>query len=185
MLYSPYGETFYVATLCWYVVTSPTDDDTLHIVWLTVMLYAKPHSANWYCVLLNKWESTSLQFCLIRLKESWSQFKIYSCSFLFRGRVYNMAQSAMARSPLGVNFFWDEGHQSEHDWEKWLSTVKLAIMVKDNIQVDKLLQPRPESEDLEYPTEPHYEHALSDETTAEKIQREQRKAKRRRDWQNS
>ena len=53
-----------------------------------------------------------------------------------------MAQSTMARSPLGVNFFWDIGHQPEIEWEKWLATVKLAIMVKENIQVDKLLQPK-------------------------------------------
>ena len=58
-------------------------------------------------------------------------------------------------------------------------------MVKDNIQVDKLLQPIPESEDLDYPTEPHYDPALSDETTAEKRQRQQRNVKRRADWQNS
>ena len=51
-----------------------------------------------------------------------------------------MAQSAMARFPLGANFYWDIGHQPELDWDKWLSTVKLAIMVKDNIQVEKLLQ---------------------------------------------
>ena len=30
-------------------------------------------------------------------------------------------------------------------------------MVKDNIQVEKLLQPKPESEDLDYPAQPHYE----------------------------
>ena len=96
-----------------------------------------------------------------------------------------MAQSTMARSPLGVNFFWDKGHQPEIEWEKWLATVKLAIMVKENIQVDKLLQPRPENEEHEYPTEPHYEPALSDETTAERRQREQRNVKRRTDWQNT
>ena len=96
-----------------------------------------------------------------------------------------MAQSTMARSPLGVNFFWDKGHQPEIEWEKWLATVKLAIMLKENIQVDKLLQPRPENEDLDYPTEPHYEPALPNETTAKRRQREQRNVKRRTDWQNS
>ena len=96
-----------------------------------------------------------------------------------------MAQSTMARSPLGVNFFWDKGHQPEIEWEKWLATVKLAIMVKENIQVDKPLQPRPENEDLDYPTEPHYKPALPDETTAERRQREQRNVERRTDWQNS
>ena len=91
-----------------------------------------------------------------------------------------MAQSAMARSPLGVHFFWDKNHQPELDWEKWLATVKLAIMV---IKVDKLLQPRTENEELDYPTETHYEPALPDETTTERRQREQRNVKRRTDWQ--
>ena len=66
----------------------------------------------------------------------------------------------MARSPFGVHFFWDKGHKPELDWDKWLSTVKLAIMVKDNFQVEKVVQPIPESEDLVYPTQPHYEPAL-------------------------
>ena len=91
----------------------------------------------------------------------------------------------MARSPLEVHFFWDKSHQPELDWEKWLATVKLAIMVKENIQVDKLLQPRPENEELDYPTEPHYKPALPGETTAERRQREQRNVKRRTDWQNT
>ena len=51
----------------------------------------------------------------------------------------------MVGSPLGVNFFWVKGHQPELDWDKRLSTVKLAIMVKDNIQVEKLLQPKQEN----------------------------------------
>ena len=94
-----------------------------------------------------------------------------------------MAQSTMARSSLEVHFFWDKSHHL--DWEKWLATVKLAIMVNENIQVDKLLQPRPENEELDYPTEPHFEPALPGETTAERRQREQRNVKRRTDWQNT
>ena len=97
---------------------------------------------------------------------------------------HNMAQSTMAHSQLGVHFFWDKGHQTELDWDKWLSTVKLATMVKDNIQVEKLLRPKPESEDLGYPTQPNYGPALSDEATAERRQHEQRNQKRRTDWQN-
>ena len=74
ILYSSYGETFYVATLCLYVVTTPTGDDTLYIVWLTDRLYNKSHSANWYCVLQNKCESTSMQSCLIWLEEKFQDF---------------------------------------------------------------------------------------------------------------
>ena len=58
-------------------------------------------------------------------------------------------------------------------------------MVKDNIPVDKLLQPRTEKDELDYPTEPHYEPALPDETTAKRRQREQKNVKRRTDWQNT
>ena len=90
----------------------------------------------------------------------------------------------MARSPLGVHFFWDKGHQPEPDWDKWLSTVKLTIMVKHNIQVEKLLQPKLASEDLDYPAQPHCEPPQPDETTTEGRQREQRNQKRRTDWQN-
>ena len=96
-----------------------------------------------------------------------------------------MAHSDMARSPLGVRFFWDKSHQPELDREKWLATVKLAIMVKEIIKVDKLLQSKPENEELDYSTEPHYEPALPDKTTAERGQREQRNVKRRTDWQNT
>ena len=81
-----------------------------------------------------------------------------------------MAQSAMACSPLGVNFIWEKGHQSELDWDKWLATVKFSIVVKNNIQVDKLQQSRTESKNLYYPTKPHYEAPLSDETIAEERQ---------------
>ena len=91
-----------------------------------------------------------------------------------------MAQSAMAQSTFGVHFFWDKGPQPELDWNKWLSTV-LAIMVKDNIQVEKLLQLKPASKDLDYPAQPHYEPPKPDETTAEIRQRNQ---KRRTDRQN-
>ena len=98
---------------------------------------------------------------------------------------YIMAQSTMARSPLGVHFFWDKGHQPELHWDKWLSTVKLAIMVKDKIQVEKMLQPKPKSEDSDYQTQPLYEPALSEKTTAEKWQRKQRNLKRITDWQNA
>ena len=95
-----------------------------------------------------------------------------------------MAQSVMARSPLGVNFFWEKGHQPDLDWDKWISTVKLTIMVKENIKIEKLLQPKPGIEDLDYPAQPHYEPPQPDKTTAEKRQREQRNQKRRTDWQN-
>ena len=90
----------------------------------------------------------------------------------------------MTRSPLGVNLYCDKGNQPELDWKNWLSTVKLAIMVKDNIQVEKSLQPKSESEDLDYPAQPHYEPPQPDKTTAKRRQREQRNQKNKTDWQH-
>ena len=76
-----------------------------------------------------------------------------------------MAQSAVACSPIRVSFFWDKGPLPELDLEKRLSFVKLAIMIKDNIKLDNLLRPKPESEEL---AEPHLGLALPDEATAER-----------------
>ena len=95
-----------------------------------------------------------------------------------------MAQSAIAKSPIGVTLYWDNGLQPNIVWEKWFETVKLAITAKENIQVEKLLRPRPQNAELDYPHEPLYEPPTSDETTAEKRQREQRNIKRKVDWQN-
>ena len=95
-----------------------------------------------------------------------------------------MAQSAIAKSPIGVTLYWDNGPQPNIVWEKWFETVKLAITAKENIQVEKLLRPRRQSAELDYPHEPCYEPPTSDETTAEKRQREQRNIKRKVDWQN-
>ena len=68
-------------------------------------------------------------------------------------------------------------------WEKWITKTKLAISAKENIQVEKLLRPKPTAVELDYPQEPIYEPALPDETTVEKCQREQRTIKRKVDWE--
>ena len=88
-----------------------------------------------------------------------------------------MAQSAMANNLIGVTLFWDKGPQSNMVWEKWFSTAKLAIFTKESIQLDKLLSPRPTSSKLGYPQEPIYEPPTSDDTAAEKRQREQQNKK--------
>ena len=85
-----------------------------------------------------------------------------------------MTQSALTRSPIGVALLWEKGAQPTTTWEKWITTTKLAISAKENIQEEKLLRPKPTAEELDYPKEPIYEPALPDETTAEKRQREQR-----------
>ena len=90
-----------------------------------------------------------------------------------------MAQSAMAKSPIGVTVYWDNGPQPNIVWEKWSETVKLAITAKENIYVEKLLRPKPHNRELDYPHEPMYEPLISDETTAEKRQREQKNIKKK------
>ena len=95
-----------------------------------------------------------------------------------------MAQSALTRSPIGVTLFWEKGAQPTTTWKKWITTTKLAISAKENIQVEILLRPKPTAEELDYPKEPIYQPKLPEETTAEKRQREQRNIKRKVDWKN-
>ena len=97
---------------------------------------------------------------------------------------YNMAQSALSQTPIGVALYWEKGAQNTTTWEKWTTTTKLAISSRENIQVEKLLRPKSTAEELEYPHEPKYEPALPDETSAEKRQRERRNIKRKVDGKN-
>ena len=60
-----------------------------------------------------------------------------------------MAQLALTRSPIGVALFWEKGAQPTTTWEKWIITTKLAISAKENIQVEKLLRPKPTAEELD------------------------------------
>ena len=87
------------------------------------------------------------------------------------------AQSAKTKSPIGFTLFWDKGPQPNMVFENWFNTATLAITAKYNIQVDKLLRPKPGNGELEYPHEPTYEPPTSDKITAEKRQREQRNIK--------
>ena len=93
-----------------------------------------------------------------------------------------MANSALTRSPIGIALFWEKGALPTTTWEKWITTTKLSA--KENIQVEKLLRPKPTAEELDYPHEPICEPALPDETTAEKRQRIQRNIKRKVNWKN-
>ena len=61
---------------------------------------------------------------------------------------------------------------------------KIAISTKENIQAERLLLTRPTAAEFDYPPEPIYAHALPDDTTAEKRQREQQNIKRKVDWKN-
>ena len=94
-----------------------------------------------------------------------------------------MAQSAI-KTPLGVPVFWETGANPTTEWTTWFGTMKMAIMARDNLQVDKLLKLKPTREELFYPTLPTYEDALEGETEDEERQREQRNERRKVDWEN-
>ena len=51
-----------------------------------------------------------------------------------------MAQSAIAKSPIGVTLYWDNGPQPNIVWEKWFETVKLAITAKEKYTSRKTTQ---------------------------------------------
>ena len=94
----------------------------------------------------------------------------------------HMAQPA--RSPLGVNSFWESGATPPLEWKKWFSTLKMAIMARDNIEVVKILKLKPQPIDLFYPTLPTYAEELEGETDEKVRHREQRNERRRVNFQN-
>ena len=69
-----------------------------------------------------------------------TQYLAYSNTLL------HMAQSA--GSPLGVNPFWESGATAPIEWRQWFSTLKMAIMARDSIEVDKLIRLKPQPKDL-------------------------------------
>ena len=96
----------------------------------------------------------------------------------------HMAQSSIPKTPLGVPVFWESGANPTSEWSTWFGTLKMAIMARDNIVVDKLLKLKPTRAELFYPTLPTYEDPFEGETEDEERQREQRNEKRKVDWEN-
>ena len=96
----------------------------------------------------------------------------------------NMAQSSIPKTPLGVPVFWESGANPTSEWSTWFGTLKMDIMARDNLVVDKLLKLKPTRAELFYPTLPTYEDAFEGETEDEERQREQRNEKRKVDWEN-
>ena len=60
----------------------------------------------------------------------------------------------------------------------------MAIISRDNLQVDKLLKLKPARTELPYPTIPIYEVPFDGETVDEERQRGQRYERRKMDWEN-
>ena len=95
----------------------------------------------------------------------------------------HMAQSAI-KTPLGVPAFWETGANPPIEWSTWFGTLKMAIMARDNQQVDKLLKLKPSRTELPYPTHPSYKEPFDGETVDEERQRDQRNERRKVDFEN-
>ena len=93
-----------------------------------------------------------------------------------------MAQSL--RSPVGVPLYWESSANPLQEWPSWLSTFKLAVMAKENLHVDQLLQLKPTVVDLFYPTVPSYEEVIEGANEEETRKRQIRNERRRVDWEN-
>ena len=93
-----------------------------------------------------------------------------------------MAQSA--KNPLGVNPFWQSGATPPLEWKQWFSKLKMAIMARDKIDMNKLLKLQPQPIDLFYPTLPTYEEEIEGKRDEKVRHREQRNERQRVDFEN-
>ena len=69
-------------------------------------------------------------------------------------------------------------------WSTWFGTLKMAIMARDNLVVDILLNLKPTRAKLFYPTLPTYEDPFEGETVDEERQKVQRNEKIKLAWEN-
>ena len=84
-----------------------------------------------------------------------------------------MAQPAREsrKTPLSIEPFWERPTSDPPiRWEKWRIQVKLAILARENITIDTLLQPKPTEVRLQ--AEPKYEVSIEDAT--EETERDRR-----------
>ena len=84
-----------------------------------------------------------------------------------------MSQSAREsrKTPLSIEPFWERPTSDPPiRWEKWRIQVKLAILARENITIDTLLQPKPTT--VRLAVEPKYEMPIED--TTDEAERERR-----------
>ena len=95
-----------------------------------------------------------------------------------------MAQSAtQKRTPLGIEPFWDKPSADPPlKWEKWQMQAKLALLAKENITLDTLLEPKPET--VQLPLEPIYEDTITGSSAQSERGRLARNAQSKMNWEN-
>ena len=95
-----------------------------------------------------------------------------------------MAQSAtQKRTPLGIETFWGKPSADPPlKWEKWQMQAKLALLAKENIALDTLLEPKPET--VQLPLEPIYENTITGSLAQSERERLARNAQLKMNWEN-
>ena len=95
-----------------------------------------------------------------------------------------MAQPAREsrKTPLSIEPFWERPSSDPPiRWEKWRLQVKLAILARENIPLDTLLQPKPTT--VRLPAEPKYETAIEDSTMETERDRQIRNSQLKLNWE--
>ena len=90
----------------------------------------------------------------------------------------DMAQSAREsrKTPLSIEPFWEwPSSDPPIRWENWRIQVKLAILAREYITLDTLLQPKPTT--VRLPAEPKYEMAIEDATEETEGDRQKKQLK--------
>ena len=80
---------------------------------------------------------------------------------------YNMAQSAAdsKKTPLHIEAFWEKPTATPTlTWDKWTQNWKLALLAKEGIQLETLLNDPPAT--VTYPPEPKYKEPVENHTQA-------------------
>ena len=88
-----------------------------------------------------------------------------------------MTQPATKRTPLGIDPFWDKTPDPPLRWEKWRVQYELALLAKENIILDTLLGPKPDT--VELPLEPIYEETIVGASAQSERERNARNAQQK------
>ena len=90
-----------------------------------------------------------------------------------------MAQPAtQKRTPLGIEPFWEKPSAPL----KWQMQAKLALLAKENIALDILLEPKPET--VQLPLEPIYKNAITGSSAQSERERLAINAQLKMTWEN-
>ena len=96
-----------------------------------------------------------------------------------------MAQSAAdsKKTPLHIEAFWEKPTAAPSlTWDKWTKQWKLALLAKEGIQLDNLLNDPPST--VTYPPVPTYEDPVENHTQATERDRKVRNQQLKVKWQN-